>query len=195
MIFVPSGSFNIKDGSDQKTISIDAFWMSNEISNKEFRDFFEQLKRTPNDTICRIDFSKMKSDKNQKPTIIKNSHSEIINRLMSESAWKIIPGKKNYFTDPKYDNDPVVGVTYEGATYYCIWRTNQENEKLRKKGKPTTHNFRLPTELEWEYASTQIVKGSSCITAGENKTKELIAPDKASKSIGFRMVKSTFKKK
>jgi formylglycine-generating enzyme required for sulfatase activity len=241
MEFVPRGSFSVIEGSTPKTISIDAIWMSNEISNKEFREFFEQIKRTPKDTICRFDFSKMSSGKNLKPIIIKHSHLEIINRLMSESAWKTIRGKENYFTDPKYDNYPVVGVTYEGALYYCIWRTNQENEKLKKLGSPMIMDYRLPTEFEWEYVSTfkltekkdnaknelhqvlqgdknelglfnltgnvsewtstsenkqnQIVKGSSWLTAGENKPRLLIAPDKATSSIGFRIVRSNFEKK
>jgi hypothetical protein len=90
---VPGGSFSVIEGSTPKTISIDTFGMSNEISNKEFREFFEQIKSTPKDTICRFDFSKMSSGKNLKPIIIKHSHSEIINKLMSESAWNTIRGK------------------------------------------------------------------------------------------------------
>ena len=39
------------------------------------------------------------------------------------------------------DDDPAVGVSYEDASGYCSWYSD-----LSKK------NFRLPTEIEWEFA-------------------------------------------
>jgi len=46
----------------------------------------------------------------------------------------------------------VVGVTYEGAKYYCTWRTNKENAALKAKGKAPGFDYRLPVEMEWAYA-------------------------------------------
>lgn len=57
---------------------------------------------------------------------------------------------KGYFTRKKYQNYPVVGVNYKQAHLYCTWKTNEE---LIRNGNQATHDYRLPTEHEWLYAS------------------------------------------
>lgn len=148
---VPRGSFTVKEGITPKTISVDNFWMSNEITNKEFRQFYNQIKNSPNDSIEWIDISSMKDGNMNKPKVIKEAYSNVLGKLMSESAWKSIVEKGDYFINPNYDNYPVVGVTWEGARYYCIWRTKEEN-KTNKGQNKVTKDYRLPTEYEWEYA-------------------------------------------
>jgi gliding motility-associated lipoprotein GldK len=64
------------------------------------------------------------------------------------------PMAKMYFWHPGFDDYPVVGVTWEQAQAFCIWRTQLLNNYLvTTKGGAFVQNYRLPTEYEWEYAS------------------------------------------
>ena len=58
-----------------------------------------------------------------------------------------------YFWHPSYDNYPVVGVNWKQANAFNIWRTQLKNGFLRSQGQVFVHDYRLPTETEWEYAS------------------------------------------
>ncbi|MBN2611317.1 MAG: SUMF1/EgtB/PvdO family nonheme iron enzyme [Bacteroidales bacterium] len=58
-----------------------------------------------------------------------------------------------YFWHPSYDNYPVVGVNWNQARAFSIWRTQMLNSILRTSGQPGVHDYRLPIETEWEYAA------------------------------------------
>lgn len=66
--------------------------------------------------------------------------------------------REDYFENPFFRYYPVVGITYEQAEAYCLWRTHVVNElnrmRMAAKGIIPPRNFvlkfRLPTEKEWE---------------------------------------------
>jgi len=63
------------------------------------------------------------------------------------------PWATRYFWHPAFDDYPVVGVTWKQARAFCNWRTKLHNDYLASRREATLHDYRLPTEVEWEYAA------------------------------------------
>ena len=129
MVFVPMGSFVLKRTNGNVTkelnVSTDAFWMKEtEVSVKEYNVYLESLR--------------------------KNSSKEVYNSALPDINKAPF---KDYFSEKKYLNFPMVGITFTQANNFCKWKTETENAKLKSDGKPPVDSYRLPTEVEWIYAS------------------------------------------
>jgi beta-lactamase regulating signal transducer with metallopeptidase domain len=129
MCFIPAGSFVLKrtDGSTTKefAITIDAFWMNQtEVSVQQYNEYLKSVKA--------------------------DSTSVFYEAAIPDYGKAPFP---DYFVKKNYRDFPVVGVSMRQAVDFCNWLTNKENQKLKSKGKPPVQNFRVPSEVEWVYAS------------------------------------------
>jgi formylglycine-generating enzyme required for sulfatase activity len=161
MEFVPQGSFEMKITRNSQTkiskVSVDAFWMSNEITNVEYREFVDWAKNNPDKKLYQAKYSVEVFTDPQKgstrdtmilkliPIEVSTFNSDMIDPLSLEKV------NKDY---------PVVGVSFKMAEYFCLWKTMLENEQMKEKGLPNVQSYRIPLETEWEYVAQQpITKG------------------------------------
>jgi formylglycine-generating enzyme required for sulfatase activity len=160
-----------KDSSQKIQISLESFYISNEITNKEYREFSDWIKNNPEQILARSKEIKGSINEFGKTRVwtvpVFIGMDELLPKVIDSSAlYKLDKRYKNYFTDEKYDDYPVVGVSRNNAEYFCFWKTRFEwviNKVGHGKSKgyiirtPDTE-FRLPKEIEWEYVAKQPLK-------------------------------------
>lgn len=187
MISLPQFEYvsEIRENGSTKNvnISIDAFYISNEISNKEYREFTDWVKDNPDELLAKpkeiIGEKNPESGKTKVytiPNIVRMS--DLLPFLIDSNAmFKIDRKYKNYFIDEKYNDYPVVGVSRNAAEYYCTWlialerqtfvilRKGQKGldgkkapEKIMGMSSPGYGFYRIPLEMEWEYVARQPYK-------------------------------------
>jgi formylglycine-generating enzyme required for sulfatase activity len=78
------------------------------------------------------------------------------------------PMTNMYFWHPAYDNYPVVGISYWQCMAFLEWKSKQISQEMSRKGKKYKVICQLPSEREWDMASTAELKDNKLNLFGEN---------------------------
>jgi len=105
-----------------KTVTVSSFYIDEtEVRNMDYVEYLHWIKRhyVPNDG----------------PFFVASRVQIYINALPDTLVWRDKLGENemflnNYLRNPAYREYPVVGVSWEQANDYCIWRTDRVNERI-----------------------------------------------------------------
>jgi len=126
-------SLNIKEIDKILSMVKDSLYAGNyEVTNILYRTFLLDLYRTG------------QNEKYERAIVDTND-------WIAESDY-YAPYVRYYFRHPNFNDFPVVGVSYDGATLFCQWLTQTYNNNPKREFKKI--EFRLPTQEEWEYAAS-----------------------------------------
>jgi len=146
MNFIPEGEF-IEDST--RTILFKSFWLSNQITNKEFREFWNYAKNNPNEELEWAELSLPADIKTKSQPIFKRiKYSELTKETISKKNWP----SDNYFESNDFNDKPVIGVSNDLANYYCIWKTSKTYDSLKEEEKNPAFSYYLPTTSQINYA-------------------------------------------
>jgi formylglycine-generating enzyme required for sulfatase activity len=148
MHFIPDGEFVEASGG---TISLKSFWISNHITNKEFREFWNYAKNNPQEELIWADMSPSKDRKSiSQPIIRKVKYSELLKDHLNSNDWPT----ENYFESHEYNDSPVIGVSENLAKHFCIWKTKMVYDQLNESDRDPVFSYYLPNTLQMKYART-----------------------------------------
>ena len=127
LVFIPGGAFIMGQIADDlghewnnmpRRITLDSYYIDEtEVTNQHYRDYLFWMGKVFGES----------------PNIIKKALPDTLvwRRALAYNE----PYVTTYLRHPAYNNYPVVGVTWEQANDYCLWRTDRVNEAaLIKKG-------------------------------------------------------------
>lgn len=149
--------------SPKLQVSVADFYLSStEVTNKQYIEFILAKSLSPSE---RAAFDKKFSGK-RKSSFSMRDWDPIFERA---AELKILPDTacwvkdfvfayneplaQFYFSHPAFENYPVVGVSWHQAKAYCQWLTESTNDARKAKGLAPLPEYRLPTEMEWEFAA------------------------------------------
>lgn len=154
-MFVPEDERFMKSREiDSRKLIYDFYWV----------DYQQAAKRSNSYNYETQSYSGTVTDLDGKSNPIKNRSSFLMHELTPVYPDTLVwmrdytyaynePLTKKYFSHRAYDDYPVVGVTWAQAKAFCNWRTRQMNTFQEAIPNPGVMDYRLPTEVEWEYAA------------------------------------------
>ena len=122
MVFIEGGTFTMGRRAEDipgewnnipRRVTVGSFYMDQtEVSNLDWREYIHWMK---------VVF-------HQSPELVRLAFPDTL--VWRENLAYNEPYLEYYFSHAGYNNYPVVGITWEQAMDYCMWRTDRVNEKI-----------------------------------------------------------------
>ena len=150
MVYIPTGRFymgqsdeniHANQSDDNRQVTISAFYMDDtEITNDEYGQFIQYIEENPDYELPDgVTIESLKPDTTVWSSDFTHHYGD--------------PLLAYYWDHPRFDDYPVVGVSWESAKEFTRWRTFFLNSYREEEGLYPYPSFGLPTEAEWEYAA------------------------------------------
>lgn len=155
LIFIPGGTFVMgrtqedvmgENNNIQRRVTVASFYMDEtEVRNIDWLEYLNWLGRVY------VNY----------PEVVKSALPDTL--VWRDQLGYNEPMVKNYLRFPAYTEYPVVGVSWEQAAEYCIWRTDRVNEQLLidkkvlkpdPEGQQDENNFNTETYLNGQYTGS-----------------------------------------
>ena len=177
MVFIPGGSFTIVSaGQDEiaritppKQAAVSSFYIDTYlITNNQYHQFIDTLLAAA--TAGEEEQGLAEGQEGEYPSRVAEdgeaNYSAVSEEFVMQNLYPDMtrwqkdfdhqmadPMVEQYYEHVAFDNFPVVGITWEAATYFAAWRTQYLNEYREERGLWPMPEFRLPTASEWTYAA------------------------------------------
>ena len=177
MVFIPGGHFTIiSAGQDEiaritppKQAAVSSFYIDTcSITNNQYRLFIDTLLAAA--TAGEEEQGLAERQEGEYPSSVAEdgeaNYSAVSEEFVMQNLYPDMtrwqkdfdhqmadPMVEQYYEHVAFDNFPVVGITWEAATYFAAWRTQYLNEYREERGLWPMPEFRLPTASEWTYAA------------------------------------------
>ena len=98
------------------------------------------------------DFITLKSYKEYLNAVLKDSGVVYYKSQLPDSLMASQSTLKEYITQRKYEHEPVIGISWQNARNYCVWKTSADFPNSMND--TNSYYYRLPLASEWVAAYT-----------------------------------------
>lgn len=136
--------------SSNITVNFRPFYLSAQVTNVEFREFWDFVEANPDNQLKWVEMPKLSDDNSKpQPTIKKIKYSELVKIPFNQENWP----NDNYFYSEEYNDSPALGVPNDLKFYFCVWLTDRLHTNSSDSEVSYSSNYYLPSEYQLEYAS------------------------------------------
>ncbi|MBC7915838.1 MAG: SUMF1/EgtB/PvdO family nonheme iron enzyme [Pyrinomonadaceae bacterium] len=159
MSFVQSGSASVPLPDNPEIIqnvTFPAFYVSKEVTNKEYRQFVNDIVKNPAKKLSGTQ-AVLTSGK-AKDSVVIATYVNIAKGIINTENLPF----EDYWTNEKYDNYPVIGVSTKHAQYYAVWKYKKDyNEKVLPAKVLTLLTYNIPTFSQKFYIESKALPAAS----------------------------------